>query len=412
MIKFNKYTLSNGLKLIHHYDSATKMVALNLLYNVGSKDEDVTRTGLAHLMEHLMFSGSANVPGYDDVLQAAGGMSNAWTNNDMTNYYETLPACNIETGLWAESDRLMSLNLNSKSIQTQKDVVVEEFKQRYLNEPYGDISHLMHDLAYTQHPYKWPTIGIETSHIQNATDKDIINFYHHYYSVNNLIMCISGNVTFDEAIKLTEKWFGDIKPIEKHQRSYLPEPKQDSHRVLHVTRDVPQSMIYKAFHMPGRNDAGYPACDLISDILSNGKSSRFYQNVMSQSAIFTELDAAIEGAIEPGLFLLRARLNDGVSFEQAEEIINNELNKLVTDKVDSFELEKCKNKFHAAMLFDNIGYQEKAQKLCEYELLGDAGLINEEVARYRKTTADDIKRAAEELFDVNNTSTIYYKANN
>lgn len=411
MITFNKVQLDNGLKLIHHYDSATKMVALNLLYNVGSKDELPTMTGLAHLMEHLMFTGSKNVISYDDELQAAGGVSNAWTNVDMTNYYETLPACNIETGMWVESDRLIALSLSDESIRIQKDVVVEEFKQRYLNEPYGDISHLLHDLAYEIHPYKYPTIGIKTSHITDVSSDEIKKFYREHYAVNNLIMCVSGNITFDETIKLANKWFGKITPTDIKPRTYIAEPRQSQKRTLCVSRDVPRNMIVKAFHMAGRNESHYPSCDLISDILSNGKSARFFQNIMSKSNVFTELDAAIEGNIEPGLFLIRAQLNDGISFDQAEEMIDNELTRLYKDGITAYELEKCKNKFHAAMLFDNIGYQEKAQKLCEYELLGDASLFNCEVDRYRKVTVEDVIETANNLFNPNNSSTIYYKSN-
>lgn len=411
MITFNKVTLDNGLKLIHHYDSATKMVALNLLYNVGSKDEVPTKTGLAHLMEHLMFTGSEHVACYDDELQAAGGVSNAWTNVDMTNYYETLPACNIETGLWVESDRLLALSLNEESIRIQKDVVIEEFKQRYLNEPYGDISHLLHDLAYECHPYKYPTIGINTNHILDVSSDEIRAFYREHYAVNNLIMCISGNITFDDAVKLANKWFGKMIPASIKPRTYKPEPVQTHKRTLSVSRDVPRNMIVKAYHMAGRNESHYPSCDLISDILSNGKSARFFQNIMSKNTVFTELDAAIEGNIEPGLFLIRAQLNDDITFEQAEDIINNELTKLYKEGITAYELEKCQNKFHAAMLFDNIGYQEKAQKLCEYELLGDASLINSEVDRYRKITVDDIVMTACNLFNPDNSSTIYYKSN-
>lgn len=280
MIRFNRHILNNGLRIIHYYDSATKMVALNLLYNVGSKDEQPNKTGLAHLMEHLMFSGSANVARYDDALQAAGGVSNAWTNVDMTNYYETLPAHNIETAMWAESDRLMALNLTASNIRVQKDVVMEEFKQRYLNEPYGDISHISHSLAYKSHPYMWPTIGKCLEHIDDVTEEEIISFYKKYYSVDNLIMCISGNISFEHAVSLAEKWFGDIEPSGITPRCLPSEPEQTESRSIIVEKDVPQNVLYRVYHMPGRNDDMYPACDLLSDVLANGKSSRFHQNVM------------------------------------------------------------------------------------------------------------------------------------
>lgn len=384
------------------------MVALNLMYNVGSKYESPDRTGLAHLMEHLMFSGSANVPNYDDALQAAGGVSNAWTNADYTNFYETIPAHNIETAMWAESDRLLALNLSEESVRVQKDVVMEEFKQRYLNEPYGDINHLMLSLAYTKHPYMWPTIGKCLDHISTVTRDEVMAFYRSYYSVDNMVMCIAGNITFEDAIALTNKWFGDIAPSGIVLPELPVEPVQTEPRVLRVSRDVPQDMIYRAYHMPGRVNPRYPACDLLSDVLSNGKSSRFYQNIMSRSSLLTELDAAIQGATEPGLFLIRARLAEGTTFEQAEELIDSEINKLKTEGVNQHELTKCQNKFHSAMLFDNIGYQEKASKLCEYEMCGDADMFNTEVDRYRATTVDDMNETLAALLDANNCSTIYY----
>lgn len=408
MIQFNKIRLDNGLRLIHHYDSATKMVALNLLYNVGSKHEDPNKTGLAHFMEHLMFSGSKNVPGFDDVLQAAGGSSNAWTNVDMTNYYETLPVHNIETALWAESDRLVDLTLSDTSINIQRDVVIEEFKQRYLNEPYGDLSHAMHDLAYVKHPYKWPTIGKCVEHISDVSREDIMSFYKRFYSVDNLIMCVSGNISFDDTVRLVEKYFGDITPSGIHFPKITVEPRQCEQRIMNMSGNVPQNLICRVYHMPGRCGKDYPACDLLSDVLSNGKSSRFYQNILSKSGVFADLDAAIEGTNEPGLFLIRGRLVDGVSFEQADEIIDKLLSALLQEGVTQYELDKCLNKFHAAMLFDNISYQEKATKLCEYELLGDAQLFNNEVDRYRLTTTDSLVETARRLFDTSNCSRIYY----
>lgn len=408
MIKFNKITLDNGLKLLHYHDSATKMVALNLMYNVGSKNEVPHRTGLAHLMEHLMFTGSKNVLNYDAALQPAGGSSNAWTNSDVTNYYETTPAHNIETALWVESDRLMSLSLSEESVRIQKDVVIEEFKQRYINEPYGDLNHLLLPLAYTQHPYRWPTIGISIDHIKDTTREEIVSFYHNNYSVDNLVMCIAGNITFDSAVRLVEKWFGNILPTSRKCTTLPVEPVQTSSRVITEKRDVPQSLIYRAYHMPSRNDVRYPSCDLLSDILSNGRSSRFHQNILSQTSLLAEVDAAIQGCFEPGLFYVRARLNDGTTFEQADQIIEREIKKLITNGVTGHELNKCLNKFHSAMLFDNMGYKEKATRLCEYEMLGDASLINEEVARYRKTTVDDIVETATLLFNENNSSTLYY----
>lgn len=410
MIKFNKLILDNGLTLLHYQDSATKMVALNLLYNVGSKDENPNCTGLAHLMEHLMFTGSEHVRCFDEALQAGGGVSNAWTNVDVTNYYETLPAHNIETALWCESDRLLDLSLSDESINIQKDVVIEEFKQRCLNEPYGDISHIIHDNAYTCHPYKWPTIGKIVEHIRDVTPDEIRQFYHRYYSVDNLIMCVAGNIDFETTVRLVNKWFGDIAPSNSPKRNLPVEPVQTTPRIIQVERNVPRNMLCKVFHMPARNDAHYPTCDLLSDIMANGKSSRFYTNVLSKSRLFNELDAAVEGTLEPGLFIIRAILDDNTSFEEANDVIMQQLNLITQEGVSKYELEKCVNKFHANKLFDNIGYQEKATKLCECELIRDANYINEELDLYKAVTVDEMISTATSLFSPNNSTTIYYKS--
>ena len=408
MIRFNRHKLDNGLRLLHYQDSVTKMVTLNLLYNVGSKDESPQHTGLAHLMEHLMFTGSKNVPKFDAALQRAGGSSNAWTSVDMTNYFETLPAHNIETAMWVESDRLMALNLSDESIRIQKDVVMEEFKQRLLNEPYGDLTHLMHSLTYKVHPYQWPTIGKTLDEIDEMPREVILDFYNKYYSVDNLVMCIAGNIDFEKAVDLTEKWFGDFKPSGIAPRNLPAEPPQTEPRILRVERDVPQSMLLKLYHMPAYAGELYPACDLLSDVLSSGNSARFQQNVLTKSSILTDLEACIEATLDPGLFIVRAQLNDGTTFEQAEEIVNAELNNILKEGVTQYELEKCLNKFHAAAVFDNQSYQEKATRLCKFELVGNADLINEEIDRYRAVTIDVIDEAARNLFDTNNCSTIYY----
>lgn len=409
MIQFNKYILPNGLKLIHHYDSATKMVALNLLYNVGSKDESPDCTGLAHLVEHLMFTGSDNVGHFDKTLQRAGGSSNAWTNADMTNYYETLPAHNIETALWIERDRLTNLTLSDESIDVQKQVVMEEFKQRSINVPYGDLGHIIHSAAYTVHPYMWPTIGKHLQHIENVSNDEIKSFHARHYKVNNLIMCISGNVTFERAIELVEKWFGDIPAPIPFTRSIPQEPVQNAKKIVEHSGDVPYDMLLRCYHMPGIMHHRFPQCDLLSDVFANGKSSRFQQNVLDKSTKFIEFDATVEGTIDPGLFVVRACLNDGTTFEEAESIIDSELGKVLNDGVGQYELDKCINKFHASTLFDNIGYQEKATRLCKYELCGDAQRANDEVDRYRSTTIEQMNHNAAQLLQDNNCTTIYYK---
>lgn len=408
MIDFNTYRLKNGLRLLHYFDKNTQMVALNLLYDVGSKDENPTATGLAHLFEHLMFTGSKNAPAYDAALQAAGGTSNAWTSVDMTNYYETLPADNVETAFWLESDRLRYLNLSEENINTQKRVVIEEFKQRCLNVPYGDFCHLANALAYKVHPYRWPTIGLCTKHIENASHDEIKAFFARRYAVNNLILCVSGHVSFEQAVALTEKWFGDFKASPIPPRTLPQEPIQTEQNLLAVKREVPHNTISMMYHMCGRGDADYQACDMISDILSNGKSARFYRNVLVKSQLFTELDASVTGTFDPGLFVVKARLAEGVSFAQAQKAIDRELADFLRTGTSTYEMEKCANKYESTDLFNQITYQKKATKLCQYELLHEAADVNRETLKYRRLTSDDIIRVAHKMLVPNNCSILYY----
>lgn len=409
MITVSTYRLKNGLRLLHHFDGVTKMVAVNLLYDVGSRDELKGRTGLAHLMEHLMFTGSKEAPNFDSCLQAAGGESNAWTSADVTNYYETLPTHNVETAFWLEADRLQNLNLRESSITTQKSVVIEEFKQRCLNVPYGDIVHIVNSLAYKEHSYRWPTIGERVEDIEQASSEEIKSFFKSHYAVNNLILCVSGNVAFDDAVALTEKWFGGIDSQPLVSRNIPREPEQTDLRFLAVHRDhVPQDLIYMIYHMGGRSDENYQTCDLLSDVLSSGMSSRFYQNVLLKTGLFTELDASISGTMDPGLFLVRGSLAHDVKFDDARRAIEAELQNLLTGGVTTQELEKYCNKYQANSLFENIGYAEKAVKLCKYELLSSAHDVNREIEKYRSVTPAHMIEVARNLFSPGNTSVLYY----
>lgn len=408
MIEYTKRMLSNGMRLLHHYDPMTRMVAVNLMYRVGSRDEHPGKTGLAHLMEHLMFSGSANVPNYDDALQKAGGESNAWTNVDVTNFYNVLPAQNIETALWLESDRLSLLNLDDNSIDIQRNVVTQEFLQRCTNVPYGDSNHLMHQLAYTAHPYRWPTIGASVQDIQCISHDDLRQFYQDYYTTGNLVLCIAGNVTFDVAVQLVEKWFGDITPRASVKRNYPSEPSRQQPCELTVTRNVPQDMIFVTFNMCDRMHHDFVVCDMISDLLANGMSARFTQNILTRTDVFTELDAAVEGAHDPGLFIIKGKLNTSATRQQAEDLINTELIQLINEPVSIKEIEKCVNKYHSTSLFENLSYLQKATKLCLFEALGNVSMVNDEIASYRKIAPDDISRVAKQLFTDNNRSTLYY----
>ena len=343
MISYNKYVLSNGLRLLHHYNATTQMVALNLRYDVGGRDESPERTGLAHLFEHLMFGGSLNAPDFDGALQAAGGSSNAWTSNDCTNFYEVLPAHNIETAFWLESDRYVNLCLDEQSVATQKSVVIEEFKQRYLNRPYGDVSHLMRSLAYKCHPYRWPVIGVKPEHIAEASMQEIHDFYNTHYSIDRMVLCVSGNVTFQRAIELTEKWFGDLAPRASHKRNLPSEPEQLEPRVLKVHSDVPEDMIVRIYHMCGANDPDFVASDLVSDVLANGPSARFHRNVLMTTDLFTDLDAVILGSDDPGLLYVTARLADGVDADEALDVIDGEIDKLLREGVSERELRRYAN---------------------------------------------------------------------
>ncbi len=408
MIDFKCHRLSNGLRLVHHYDATTRMVAVNLLYDVGSRDEHPTKTGLAHLMEHLMFSGTKHVEKYDDMLQRAGGDSNAWTNIDFTNYYCILPAHNLETALWLESERLLNLNLTQQNIDVQKSVVVEEFKQRYLNQPYGDVLHLMHGLAFEQHPYRWPTIGLDIETIKGFTASDIHDFHDRFYNIGNLVLSISGNVDFHSAVTLVEKWFGDIEPAPSARRSLPQEPQQQQPKFLTHHSDVPNNMIFKTYHMCGRCDHDYPATDLLSDVLGNGLSSRFYKELIQGTDLFAEVDASVLGSRDPGLFYIRARLPQGVPFDAAGDAINKVVHRLITDGVTNEELDKCVNKYMSNKLFENVGYAEKAVALCCHELLWGAGGINSENENYRAVTTSDIRNVAARVLDDNNCSMIYY----
>ena len=408
MISFNKYVLSNGLKLLHHYNATTQMVALNLRYDVGARDENPERTGLAHLFEHLMFGGSANAPDFDGALQAAGGSSNAWTGNDCTNFYEVLPAHNIETAFWLESDRYLNLCLDEQSVATQKSVVIEEFKQRYLNRPYGDVSHLMRSLAYKSHPYRWPVIGVKPEHIAEASMQEIEDFYNTHYSIDRMVLCVSGNVTFQRAVELTEKWFGDLAPRASRKRDLPMEPAQTQPRVLKVHSDVPENMIVRIYHMCGANDPDFVASDLVSDVLANGPSARFHRNVLMTTDLFTELDAVILGCDDPGLLYVTARLANGVDAQKALDVIDGEIDKLLREGVSERELKRYANQHVARELNENILYDAVAEKLCKYEMLGDASRINTENDEYQTVTVDHFNRVARELFRAENCSTLYY----
>lgn len=410
MIKVNRHTLANGLRIIHSQDESTQMVALNLLYDVGARDEHPEHTGFAHLFEHLMFGGSVNIADYDTPVQNAGGENNAWTSNDMTNYYITLPYQNVETGFWLESDRMLSLDFNPKSLDVQRQVVIEEFKQRNLNQPYGDASHLIREMAYQTHPYQWPTIGKEISHIANATLDEVKEFFYRFYAPNNAILAVTGHISLEETIRLTEKWFGPIPARNVPKRNLPKEVQQTAIRRKTVERKVPVDALYMAFHMCDRHHADYPVYDIITDILSNGRSSRFIQHLVQENKIFTGIDAYITGSIDEGLLHIAGKPAEGISLEEAEKAIWAELDELKRVSVDELELEKVKNRYESEQIFNNINYLNVATNLAYFELLGKAEDINDEVRKYRSVTASQLQKVAQKTFIPENCSILYYKA--
>lgn len=410
MIHVNHHTLSNGLRIVHNENNSTQMVALNILYDVGARDEDPEHTGFAHLFEHLMFGGSVNIPDYDTPAQNAGGENNAWTNNDITNYYITLPSQNVETGFWLESDRMLSLSFSPQSLEVQRQVVIEEFKQRNLNQPYGDASHLLREMAYQNHPYRWPTIGKEISHIANATMEEVKSFFYRFYAPNNAILSVSGHISFEETVRLAEKWFGPIPKRNIPKRELPQEPQQTAIRRLTVERKVPVDTLYMAFHMCNRHDKNYHTFDLITDILSNGRSSRLVQNLTQKKKLFTSIDSYISGSLDEGLLQITGKPAPGISLKQAEEAIWQELEVLKTQLVPDNELEKVKNRYESEQIFNNINYLNVATNLAYFELLGNAEAINSEVDRYRSVTPEQIQNIARQTFIQNNCNILYYKS--
>lgn len=413
MVKYTRHLLDNGLTVICNTDTGTPFVSVNILYKVGARNEDATRTGFAHLFEHLMFGGSVNIDDYDREVQLAGGDSNAFTTNDYTNYYITIPAANIETALWLESDRMAGLNFSQKSLDVQKQVVTEEYKQRYLNNPYGDIWLKLRPLAYKVHPYRWPTIGMSIDHIEQATLDDVKNFFHLYYAPDNAIISISGNISTEKALELVKKWFGDIPPANATKHLLPVEPPQEAARRLIIKdNNVPADAIYKVFHMGDRGSDDFYICDIISDILSNGQSSRLYVNLIKNSKIFSGIDAYVTGDMDPGLFIFSGKLLDGVSTEQAEEAIKSEIAGFLRDNITEREVQKVINKTEARICYSEINYQSKATNLAFFEYLGDLELINNERRRYENVSVDKIKETARLLFDEKNSSTLLYLKKN
>ncbi len=411
MIDFSRFELANGLRVVVHEDKSTPMIAVNILYNVGARDESPDKTGFAHLFEHLMFGGSANIPNFDEPIQMAGGENNAFTNNDITNFYNILPAENIETAFWLESDRMLSLNFSKESLEVQRKVVLEEFKETCLNQPYGDVWHHISEMAYKVHPYQWPTIGKVPKHVEDATLEDVKNFFYKYYRPNNAILVVSGNTTVEIMKALSAKWFGQIPKGDDVGAKNIPqEPKQQQLVQRTKYAKVPIDSLYLAFHIPGRVDEDYYATDLLSDVLSNGASARLYRRLLKEKRLFSQIDAYITGNIDPGLLIIEGKPAEGVSLEQARAIIWEELEELKSELIPENELLKYKNKVESTLVFSEISILNKAINLAFFELLGDIDLINREKEIYQEITVADIQRLAQSIFVPENCSELYYKA--
>ena len=412
MIQFEKFTLANGLRVIVHQDLSTPMAVMNIMYDVGARDEDPEKTGFAHFFEHLMFGGSVNIPSYDEPLQMAGGENNAYTTNDLTNYYIQLPAENLETAFWLESDRMLSLAFGEKSLETQRKVVMEEFKEHYLTKPYGDVWHKMRELAYKKHPYRWMTIGKELSHIENAKLEDVKNFFFKHYRPVNAVLVVAGNVTTEKVKELTEKWFGDIPAGEPYKRNLPQEPEQTEERRQEIKANVPLDALYKCWHMPGRLDRRYYIIDLLTDILSGGGSSRLYQSLVKEKQLFSNIECHHFGSTENGLVVIEGKLVKGVTMEDAEKAVEAELEKMKNELVSETELQKVKNKTESMIAFEDMSVMSRAQSLAYYEILGDASWMNFELEKYATVTTEDILQESRNIFRHTNCNTIHYLSNN
>lgn len=407
MISYSNFELANGLKVYVHEDPSSPLAVVNILYNVGSKDEQAEKTGFAHLFEHLMFGGSANVPVFDTPIQNVGGENNAFTSPDITNYYLTLPAINIETAFWLESDRMKALSFDPKVLQVQQKVVVEEFKQRYLNQPYGDVWLKLRPLAYSTHPYQWATIGKEISHIENATMQDVKDFFYKFYLPNNAIMVVGGNIKTENIKILAEKWFGGIEPGEKYSRNLPVEPIQTQKRTAIHRANVPLNAIYIAYQMCGRLGKDFYALDLLSDLLGRGESSRFYQKLVRDEKLFNSLTAYCMGSIDNGLFVIDGKLNENISFEKAENAINEVILHIQTDILEQ-ELQKVKNQAETSLELADVELLNRCMNIAFSANMGDVELINKESSLIMAVSEADIKRVANSVFKENNSSVLYY----
>ncbi len=408
MITYQRFVLDNGLRLIVHEDNSTPMAVVNLLYDVGARDEKPEQTGFAHLFEHLMFGGSVNIPDYDEPLQKAGGENNAYTTNDFTNYYCQVPVQNLETAFWLESDRMLSLAFSEKSLSVQRKVVCEEFKEHYINKPYGDLWHKMRELAFSAHPYRWMTIGKELKHVEDAKINDVKNFFKKHYCPCNAILVVAGPIPAKDVKLLADKWFGSIPMGEKYNRNLPVEPVQKEAHRLEIKANVPVDAFVKTWHMSGRLDKNYYIADLITEILGGGGSSRLFQSLVKEQKLFSGIDCYHYGSVDPGLFTIEGKLVQGVDMAKAEAAVMEQLEIIQNELVSENELQKVKNKTESVMAFEDMGISSRASSLAFYELLGDANLMNTELDKYYEVTTEEILQYSKVLFAEKNSNTIWY----
>lgn len=409
MISFQRFTLSNGTRLLVHEDATTPMAVVNVLYNVGARDEAEDNTGFAHLFEHLMFAGSKNVSSFDEALQRAGGNNNAFTTNDLTNYYEVVPATNLETALWVEADRLADLNINDKTLSVQRSVVIEEFKEHYINQPYGDASHLLRELAYKVHPYKWPTIGKELSHIEKANLDDVRAFFNRHYNSANAILVIAGGVKAADAHVLAERWFGPIPARPLMSRIYPTEPPQNEARRNEVFAPVPFDALYLSFHMADRMSPEFYTLGVIAELLGAGKSSRLYQHLVKDKQVFTGIECYLSGSVDPGQIMLEGQLYPGVTPQEAENALWHELNDLKKSLVSEREMGKIRNRIEHDLATEELDLMSRSFYLAFFEMMGDAQWLNDEARKFSAVAAEDVRVLANKVFVESNASTLVYR---
>lgn len=410
MIAYRKITLANGLTVVVNRDRSSKLAAVNILYRVGARNENPARTGFAHLFEHLMFRGTREVPNFDLPVQMASGENNAFTNNDYTDFYITLPKDNVETALWLESDRMTGLAITPEALETEKSVVIEEYKQRYLNQPYGDASMLLRAMAYKEHPYRWATIGLTPDHIRRATLPEVETFYRRHYHPSAAILSLSADIGEERMLELGEKWFGGIADAPQPAAALPQEPPQTAARREEVERDVPATALWIAFHMGARISRDFYLGDFASDLLAGGDSSRLYNRLVKERQLLSGVNAYITGEFDPGLFVFTGQLMPGTTPGEAEAALWEEMRDLQEHQPGDYECEKVKNKFEANTLFGEINVMNKAMNLGFYEMLGDLDRMNREVAVYRSITPGEVSDFCRRTFRPENSSTLLYKA--